>query len=285
MNIYYAIGGGLGHLTRARVFLQQMNIERETAILTSSEFADDQRVVGNIQIIKVDPALSRDKSRFLVLLKDSFDQYNCQKIYLDAFPFGISGEFANFDFGQIELFYVARLLKSGCVQKFDPNDSPRFSKTFLLETLPVEHLEFIEEVSSSTEVLDLKYEKHLQTQQSMVEKIVERHSPFWLIVHSGNEIETLELLDYAKEIRNAEGSKHELVTISPLIFESENRYDIYPAYELFPFAEKVFTACGFNSMKQTESFREKHLFLPFDRRYDDQFLRAKFARERVLKSP
>ena len=50
--------------------------------------------------------------------------------------------------------------------------------------------------------------------------------------------------------------------------------NIYPASTLFESAERIFTACGFNAMKQTELFREKHFFIPFERRYDDQFKRA-----------
>lgn len=50
--------------------------------------------------------------------------------------------------------------------------------------------------------------------------------------------------------------------------------DIYPASMLFESAERIFTACGFNVMKQTEHFRERHFFISFERRYDDQFKRA-----------
>ena len=52
-------------------------------------------------------------------------------------------------------------------------------------------------------------------------------------------------------------------------------FDIYPASVLFEQADKIFTACGFNAMQQTKDFRNKHHFIPFERRYDDQFERAK----------
>jgi len=31
-------------------------------------------------------------------------------------------------------------------------------------------------------------------------------------------------------------------------------------------------------MQQTTNIRHKHVFIPFERRFDDQFLRAAFAR-------
>jgi hypothetical protein len=41
-----------------------------------------------------------------------------------------------------------------------------------------------------------------------------------------------------------------------------------------PRASRIVTACGFNVMRQTEPYRDRHTFLPFPRRYDDQFTRA-----------
>ncbi len=272
-------------MTRARAFLRQMKIEPHTVILTSSKFADDPRVVGNVEIIKVDPDLSQNINRFRNFLKNTFSQRNCQKLYLDAFPFGISDELADFDFGEIELFYVARRLKLGFVEQFSTTNSNRFSKTFLLEPLAEKHMEFIKRNSLQIELLDLKYFEDFSETQILREKIIEKHSPYWLVVHSGNESETSELIDYAKEIHAAEKSETDLVLISSNSFEFENVYNIYPASALFPFAEKIFTACGFNSIKQTERFREKHYFLPFRRRFDDQFARAKIAREIMSQTP
>jgi hypothetical protein len=41
----------------------------------------------------------------------------------------------------------------------------------------------------------------------------------------------------------------------------------------------IITGCGFNAMRQTLPYRERHRFIPFPRRYDDQFLRAARRRE------
>src|SRR5262249_49323155 len=56
------------------------------------------------------------------------------------------------------------------------------------------------------------------------------------------------------------------------------RLNFYPASLLFPLAERVITACGFNVMRQTESLASIHRFLPFERRFDDQFQRARRRR-------
>jgi len=40
-------------------------------------------------------------------------------------------------------------------------------------------------------------------------------------------------------------------------------------------AEKIFSGCGFNVMQQTHFYAHKHEFIPFERRFDDQFWRTK----------
>lgn len=278
MNIYYAIGGGLGHLTRGCAFLRQFGLENETAILTSSKFSSDRRIVGNIKIISVDDNLSLSKTRFRTFLNETFRKLECRKVYLDAFPFGILGEFVNFDFREIELFYVARILNWHNYQNRETAPAKQFSKTFVVENLDESHLEFIRRNSTAVENLDLIYHAQTAIDQNLLQKIIKSHAPFWLVVHGGSDEETKELVAFAREIRDAEKATACIVVVSPNKFDIENAYDIYPASVLFPFAEKIITACGFNVMKQTADFRRKHFFLPFERRFDDQFLRAKNAR-------
>ncbi len=278
MNLYYANGGGLGHLTRARAFLRQLEIESETAILTSSKFAEDHRIVGDLKIIKIDEFFAQEKEKYKDFLHNLLSENHFNKIFLDSFPVGIIGEFADFDFGDTEIFYIARLLRWKNYSPLLSKKTPRFKKTFVLETLEKEHREFIENCSDEIINFDLIY-PNFEIKEKKIEKIVAEKSPFWLIIHAGNEAETRELLAYAEDMREIEKAKVNLILISPNKL-NENSFDIYPASMLFPCAERIFTAGGFNAMKQTEKFRSKHFFLPFERRFDDQFSRAKAENKR-----
>jgi hypothetical protein len=55
--------------------------------------------------------------------------------------------------------------------------------------------------------------------------------------------------------------------------------DRYPVWPVHADADRVFTAAGFNAMRQLAAHRERHRFLPLPRRFDDQFERARRARE------
>jgi hypothetical protein len=58
-------------------------------------------------------------------------------------------------------------------------------------------------------------------------------------------------------------------------------FNFYPAYPCFEKVHKIVTACGFNSMLQTKAFRHKHVFIPFERRFDNQYLRASYRKKGI----
>jgi hypothetical protein len=275
MNLYYANGGGLGHLTRAKAFLHQLGIGKEIAILTSSKSAKDKRIVGDLKIIAISENFAQNKEDYRDFLQKVFIENQIKKIFLDSFPAGILGEFADFNFGETEVFYIARLLRWKNYSQFLTNKTPHFKKTFVLENLENEHQKFIENYSEKIENIELIYPNFETQDEKIAQKIIREKTPFWLIVHAGNDAETLELLNYAKEMRELEKAKVDLILITPNENSYKNSFDIYPAARLFPFAERIFTACGFNVFQQAKNFRHKHFFLPFERRFDDQFQRAK----------
>lgn len=284
MDLYYANGGGLGHLTRANAFLRQLKIENETAILTASKFADDKRIVGDIKIIKIEESFSDAKEKYKNFLQKVFADLSPEKIYLDSFPAGIIGEFEDFNFGNTKAFYIARLLKWKKYARILKGKPIHFKKTYILEKLGKEHQTFINNHSEQTIDFDLHYPLSEKSNDEIIQKIIEEHTPFWLIVHSGNFEEINELMGFAEEMHRIESAKADLILISPDQVQNESCFDIYPASKLFPFAGRIITACGFNSIQQAKNFRHKHFFLPFERRYDDQFQRAKILKSPVINS-
>lgn len=281
MNLYYAMGGGLGHLTRARAFLAAEKLDKATLILTASSFADDPRIVGEIPILKAGNDLQNDAVAYQSFMRKVLDDYQIKTLFLDSFPFGIIGEFTDFCFPpKVEVNYVARLLKWQNYLSDKKVSNFCFHKTFVLENLHGDHRDFIE--NSSAEILrcDLVYEppKSSPAVEEVRLRILRDKIPFWLIVHGGNNDEIFELINYAAEMREIEQSDANLILIAPqnVSFNLENffRFDLYPASSLFESAERIFTACGFNVMQQTDKYSDKHFFIPFERRYDDQFERA-----------
>ena len=66
MILYYALGGGLGHLTRARKVLEALHLTRDAVLLTASPFGADPRVTGGLRVLKVPRRLGHDRDAFRV---------------------------------------------------------------------------------------------------------------------------------------------------------------------------------------------------------------------------
>ena len=112
MIAYYALGGGLGHATRARRVLDALGID--DAVIVAA--VRDERVTGRYPVV------------------DSLRGLNPERIIADAFPLGLFGELAEVD---VPLDYVARLLRWDEYRRCVPHPLPRFGTTYVVE--PVTH--------------------------------------------------------------------------------------------------------------------------------------------------
>ena len=281
MNLYYAVGGGMGHLTRTAAFFYSFNLNDEDfIIIVSSPQADKilthkNYIVVPVELMKNGPLLQQWLSQIIV-------QYRIKNIYIDTFPAGLYGEWNHFPAStKYRFFLISRLLNwkkySGLI--ISP---PHFETTFILENLDPEQLIVYKELSRKIIFETLKYQP-AQIPAEFTNLIKTTINPIWLIVHSEPQEEVLTLYDHARDISYAEMVTPTFVIVSPCKFASLQKdtisFNFYPAYPCFEKAHKIFTACGFNAMQQTVNFRHKHVFIPFERRFDDQFLRANFRKE------
>ena len=174
MIVYYAVGGGLGHVTRARRVLDALRID--DAVIVASARADE-RVTGRYPVV------------------DSLQSLSPDRIIVDAFPLGLRGELAGVD---VPLDYVARLLRWDEYRRCVPHPLPRFGTTYLVE--PVTH-----EVPS---------ERVIELRLSVEDRHSCLSYPYWLVVHSGPEDEVQELIAYAEELQRIEGDESRIVVVS-----------------------------------------------------------------------
>ena len=116
MILYYALGGGLGHLTRGRRVLEALGLTKDAAFVTASPYASDARVTGGIPVIS---EIARDAERMIV----------------DAFPCGIQGELSDVD---MPMDLVARRVKWSEYRREVPSPLPRFDTVWCVEELEPE---------------------------------------------------------------------------------------------------------------------------------------------------
>ena len=270
MILYYAVGGGLGHLTRGRRVLELLGLAGDAAIVTASPYARDARVTGGIPIIEVPPhlehALDEHRAWMRGLAADS--------LLVDTFPGGIHGELCGFD---VPMHLVARMLRWDEYRRAVPDQLPSFETTWIVEELEPDHDAFVRENSRVIVPLDLRC--------ATPSPAADGRDPFWLIVHSGPEDEVGELIAYTSELRAMAIDRPERILVatrcSNPLPEGFERIDVYPAAAFFARAERIISAAGFNVMLETEPWRDKHDVVPFGRRFDDQYRRAARRRRRL----
>lgn len=252
MIVCYAAGEGLGHLTRLRSALHTLAMDGPVTVVTGSRFAADPRVTGGWDVVESATGLTPDE------------------VIVDAFPAGLKGELTRFPPGT-RVTHLARLLRWDAYRPLLPADPPRFDRTFVLEPLDPAHETYLREVSDEVTPLTL-------TDPPSEPIDVDG----WLIVHSGPDLETLQLVSYAQDMASAEGVSPPITLVSPQrphdLPSGIAHLDVYPAYTPGPNVERIITAAGFNAVRQYAPWREQHRMLPFPRSLDDQFARAARAR-------
>lgn len=247
MIVVYAPGGGFGHVTRARRVVEALGISAT--------------IVGRDDI---PPSLEGNVSAH----RDWIASLGATRLIVDVFPAGIQGELSGLD---LPMDYVARLLRwDEYVQSVGAVTWPRFGCAYVVEALTDPHAAFVHAQCDRVVQLPLECGGHAAA-------LDPKDTPYWLVVHSGPADEVRELVAYADEVRTMEASDAHLLVASPCSVDlprHSERIDAIPAHPYFERAERIISAAGFNVMLETEPFREKHLVVPFQRRFDDQFARA-----------
>ena len=277
MILVYALGGGLGHLVRARAFLHTLGLVGDTAILTSSHHAADPRVLGGIEAIQVPRELERDRNACRAWVTALLDARRPEIFCIDAFPCGIIGELAGATLPHAgEMWHLARLLRWNDYAPLTTGEQSRFAVTFRFEELYDAHENWLRVASRELRELEL------EDPPTPWEELDGLPSRFWLVIHSGPPSEVEELARFAEELRDAEMSSTTIVVATSKPPESLPEgmivMDLFPANALFARAERIISAAGFNVLRQTRLFRDKHVIVPLPRRFDDQFERARRVR-------
>jgi hypothetical protein len=268
MILYYALGGGLGHLTRGRRVLEALGLTADAAFVTASPYAHDRRITGGIPVIRVPEELDRDPDAHRAWLRDI--ARGAERILVDTFPCGIQGELSGLDLPpDLPLDLVARLLRWDAYRRAVPAALPRFDTVWRVEPLAAGHEAALRAASRRLLPLDLT---------PPAPPAVETVPPYWLIVHSGPEEEVQELVSYAEELRGLAAVPPERILVASRCHVALpggfTAIDVYPATPLFPAATRIISAAGFNIMLETEPWRARHHPLPFPRPFDDQYRRA-----------
>ncbi|MCT4586682.1 MAG: hypothetical protein N4A71_02565 [Carboxylicivirga sp.] len=272
MILYYAPGGGLGHVSRALKLMQQWQFDNFRIITNStaaSHFIDSQQLI----IIP-----KKEQNQAGQVLQALLSTERVLSFYIDTFPCGLAGELNNVTIpANIEVHYVCRRVKWNEYEKY-LTTPPHFHSTYIFEEPEADQHSFIQKSSEQIKQILLNPINLSASKKSLIEQYnLPKKQPVWLITHSDNPTELTTLINYAKDIAQIEDCHPYLLVntnIENVEFDADQLIFHYPSYDLFEICDRIFSACGFNLMHETQEYSDKHFFIPFDRKYDDQFWRA-----------
>lgn len=282
--VHYAFGGGLGHLVRAGAVRRILSSGGRFVVLTSNHATDDPRVVEGLEIRSPPEGSANDPRALGAWVRDRLDEIRPETFSVDAFPAGILGELSGIDLPPgVRSIHLARLLRWDRYALRSRGPLPRYDRVLAIESLGQQQEAALRASAGSWEEIELPLEP---IQPGPTHRALERvwrslGRPVWLVVHSGPLDEVRELVAWAREHAAMEGRDPHLVVASPLAEALDDPevecLDLHPVRGLFPLADRLVTAAGWNTMRETRPWRDRHLCLPFPRPLDDQFSRARQA--------
>jgi hypothetical protein len=277
--LVYAEGGGLGHLTRVQALLHTLRVRGPVTVVTSSPAGSDPRTTGGCDVLAM-PFRRDDRLARREWMARAVVELAPRSIIVDAFPSGLGGELDAAVVGAVPCDHVARLLRWDVYQRLVPADPVRYRTTYLVEEVGEGHAAHLAAVSGRLlplELVDPPFETELLRWPGAGDG-----RPRWLVAHSGPAAEVDELVAYARDLAAVEDVVPDLVVAAPAGATPRAAPDLrvidrYPVWPLFPSADRVITAAGFNVVRQLADHRD-HVVVPMPRRFDDQFERARRLR-------
>ncbi len=272
MIAFYALGGGWGHFSRIKSFIEQQDIRSPIKVIVSNSKA--ATYFSQEELIIVPESAHHNAEHLQAFIGQIAAGFPIKTWYIDTFPVGVLGELQPELFMGTEVNFLARRLTWDTYSPLIITPL-KFRNVFRFELLEPLHQAYLDEYGERTTEVTLSY---LKSNVRVNHPILEEGKPVWLVVHTSDLGELEVLVEHARDFAAMELKDPAIVVLSDLKTESggaitwlsgENPQHWYAV------AERIFTGAGFNTWYELNDYREKHICLPFTRKYDDQFWRCR----------
>ena len=248
--VYFAPGGGLGHLNRALAVCLRLHDEGVDArIVTNSPFAEGLAAVARCPMVRLEGSRWEETARAYVA------ETQPRAVITDTFPYGLREEWRGARPGA-PLIHIARRLLTPF-----PVSAEDFSLILQAEPLSEGHRTALGASIALPGPILLPPGRIATPIPAALDR-----DDLTLIVHSGPAEEVAALI--------------ELATPPYIVLSPWSKVEYYPATNLYGRARRIITGAGYNSMADLLIHRARHTAVAFPRRYDDQHARVEhFFRE------
>ncbi|MGF1527761.1 MAG: glycosyltransferase [Candidatus Competibacterales bacterium] len=276
--LWYAPGGGLGHVTRAVAILRHLRPhlhEVEPLLVVTSPHLHGPLLQG-IPTLRLPSRFewqafgdgAGDLARAFQGLFAALGPWAL--LVVDSFADGLAGELTPDLLAQVPR--RALIYRLGAT---DPRQSPGWSLyQSILAPYPSHPCPGAEAVGY---VLLRSPREVLSPPRARRQLGVDDQRPLILALHAGDPGEVASLFTLVSRAFDALGERGHLRLLTPLPTTEGHRPQqlyYYPAVEVLPGADLVVAAAGYNSVAEVGALGKRALLCPFTRSHDDQRLRA-----------
>jgi hypothetical protein len=267
MILYYALGGGLGHISRSLAFITHAPkaLLPRIRLLVSSISADVARPYSSCPMDRVPDWAMADPALYSRFLRDYFELHSFSCIILDTFPFGLLGELQR-TMPDLRRLLIGRYIRwEAYLQRCAFLDNARWPHVAIM--IEQQEEEYLCMLGRYGRIINAQWPISLARATDGGEPDV---TPACCVVHSGPQSEIGRLLDLARRITAEKGIRG-----APEIFRPED--GIFPMEHHLARFSDIVTGAGYAGCAASVVLqgRVRYHLHPFPRRFDDQALRLK----------
>ena len=265
MILYYALGGGLGHVARSFALIARApkSLLPRIRLLVSSRSAHVAEPHSPCPMDRVPERAMADRSVYARFLADYLAEHRFSHIVIDTFPFGLLGEL-KYIAPDLPRVLVGRYLRweAYCERCGDAGDAAWPQAAVMIEEQDRAYLDAMERKSR---VVTARWPISLAEPAAEVTPV---DRPACCVVHSGPAGEIGRLVEIANRVMLERGIKG-----SPEIFTPGK--GVFPVEAVLPRFTDVVAGAGYAACAASEVLagRVQYHLHPFPRRFDDQALR------------
>jgi hypothetical protein len=288
----YALGGGLGHLTRSLALGRQLRRRGcgPVTVLTNSPRADLGAAEG-LEVRCLQPVDGMSPAALATWVQQAMEEEAPRLLIVDAFPRGLLGELPGLLASRnCPAVLVLRRLREDYVQQYDlpPFIRRHYDRVLLVEKgLEGWRAELGPLAQEVPPILIRSAAELLPPEEARERLRCPREGRVVLGVGAGDPVQVQRFLLLLLKAWTRRGRREHLrlATAQPLPSGPWDPFRIqyYPLFELFRGISLVVGACGYHLFHETQAAAVPALFLPQTRLYDDQFARA--AQALVARDP
>jgi hypothetical protein len=267
VKLFYAVGGGFGHLSRTKLYQTQQDITNFKVLTANPQVAS--QFFGPDRVVSLSAgSKGKDKKAWTANLNTFLAKERIDELIIDTFPNGIFGELSDLK-PQLPIYkklIARRMIWDAYSSKAG---SIIFDKVDLVENLEEKHFNYLKKHSKQIRNYKLVY-------PTLTNLPIDQRN-YITVMHTSSVDELKRLIEIAEE-QQGKFPNCSILILSELTL-SDLSYEQIQTTNPQTYLEKsavVITAAGFNSVYQLADFKGKRIIVPFPRKYDDQFWRANY---------